>query len=969
MEKFIQYNSEPIKVKKKTIQKDTKVKSKKKKPIKKDTKVKSKKKKTIKKDTKVKSKKKKPTKNAKKVKSSNKNLKSVNDNINRYLSERGYVIRKKSLKDRELMELKNKLTVKPNIPRHFATFVKSFPVFLENKNKIYIPKQYGIDKFGIPEESRLSKGKLIKLKFNGDMREKQLPVINAFIKSCNLDTESKKKRKSKKSKTIKESKIISGGGIVAIPCGYGKCLGKNTPVLMYNGTIKKVQDIIVGDKLMGDDSRIRNVLSVCKGRDQLFKIHQQHGDSYVVNRPHILSLYKKEDSDFKYFENFKKIDMELEDFRKEQMDNYYGYSSTINFSKRPIYKDPYVFGTDIGKWFKNIIELSKKIEDGHDILLHSNMKRHIDILNKYKINDIIPYFVNSYLVRNNFLAGFIDIIGTARTYSCFIWITIEKNIPKIVKDSFQSVIDLILRIAKSVGLCTKIVSVTSVLHKILIYGKKLISLPYKKIQIGMSKKSTHKVSLYRNKNILSKLSIENLGEGEYYGFEIDCNRRFMLGDCTVTHNTVCALNIITRIRRKTLIIVHKEFLMDQWKERISQFLPEARVGIIQQKTVDIRNKDIVLAMLQSLSIKKFPKKQSYYKSFCMARQLTDPNRQCSRVRLEDSEYCKKHKTYSNQRIDEDLSFDSFGFCIVDECHHIAAEVFSKALRKVTCPYMLGLSATPNRTDGLSKVFKWYMGPIVYQIKQRHKEEVYVKCVEINSDSEPYSKVVLNYMRKPVLPTMITNICEYSKRTLLVALLIKKCFDVNRRVLVLSDRRGHLESIFSLLNEIGIDSVGFYMGGMKKEVLKESLKCQILLGTYTMVSEGFDHPELDTIVMASPKSNIEQSVGRILRKKHEVLKPLVVDITDTFSCFMNQANKRRRFYKKSLYPYSVFQIHDNSDDDDDKEWIRQIDKIVLEPSEKDRKESLLLQEQKILLEKNKKKEKKKGKKNVCLIDDD
>ena len=66
----------------------------------------------------------------------------------------------------------------------------------------------------------------------------------------------------------------------------------------------------------------------------------------------------------------------------------------------------------------------------------------------------------------------------------------------------------------------------------------------------------------------------------------------------------------------------------------------------------------------------------------------------------------------------DDMFDCFQFSIIDECHHIAAEVFSKSLPKIACLYNLGLSATPKRKDGLSKVFEWYLGDMVYQVKKR-----------------------------------------------------------------------------------------------------------------------------------------------------------------------------------------------------------------------------------------------------------
>ena len=114
--------------------------------------------------------------------------------------------------------------------------------------------------------------------------------------------------------------------------------------------------------------------------------------------------------------------------------------------------------------------------------------------------------------------------------------------------------------------------------------------------------------------------------------------------------TVLALYILTQLKVKTLVVVHKEFffLMNQWKERIEDFLPDARVGRIQGKVIKTENKDIVLGMLQSISM---------------------------------SEY------------DEDV-FKDFGFVIYDECHHLGAEVFSKALTKTSFKYLLGLSATP-----------------------------------------------------------------------------------------------------------------------------------------------------------------------------------------------------------------------------------------------------------------------------------
>ena len=136
--------------------------------------------------------------------------------------------------------------------------------------------------------------------------------------------------------------------------------------------------------------------------------------------------------------------------------------------------------------------------------------------------------------------------------------------------------------------------------------------------------------------------------------------------------TVCALNIISALKKKTLVIVHKEFLMNQWIERIQQYLPTAKIGKIQGQIIDIEGKDIVLAMLQSLSMKDYPTSL----------------------------------------------FDSFGLTIIDEVHHISSEVFSCALFKLVTKYMLGLSATMNRKDGTTYVFKMFLGE--HQESHQHR---------------------------------------------------------------------------------------------------------------------------------------------------------------------------------------------------------------------------------------------------------
>ena len=332
--------------------------------------------------------------------------------------------------------------------------------------------------------------------------------------------------------------------------------------------------------------------------------------------------------------------------------------------------------------------------------------------------------------------------------------------------------------------------------------------------------------------------------------------------------TVIALYLIAKLGLKALVIVHKEFLVNQWKERIKQFLPDAKIGRIQSNKIFIENYDIVIGMLQSVSMIDY---------------------------------------------DED-TFSSFGFVIYDECHHLGAETFSKALLKTNFKYTLGLSATPKRIDGLTKVFQWQLGEICYLIKKRDDNNVDVKIINYESDAESYNKIVLNYNKKPNAPRMINNICEHQPRTIMIVDNIIGLSKEGRKILVLSDRRGHLKNIKELLDDKDVCSSGYYLGGMKEEELNKTEEKDVILGTFSMASEGFDckYP-LDSIILTSPKSNIEQAVGRILRQdvKDRKFVPLVIDISDSFcSMFVSQGKKRIKFYESNKYNIKIFNKDNN-----------------------------------------------------------
>jgi superfamily II DNA or RNA helicase len=339
--------------------------------------------------------------------------------------------------------------------------------------------------------------------------------------------------------------------------------------------------------------------------------------------------------------------------------------------------------------------------------------------------------------------------------------------------------------------------------------------------------------------------------------------------------TVIGLYIAAALNLKTLVVVHKEFLAEQWKERIlgdpvkgiKGFLPTAKVGLLQGKIIDVYDKDIVIAMVQSLS----------------------------------------QKSYS------DTILQDFGLVIYDECHHLSAEIFSRALIKTATRYTLGLSATPTRKDGLTYVFKYFLGDTVYSEAQNEDSTILIKAIHYVNEDPVYSEELLNKMGDLNRPKMINNICSSEKRNSVIINQLQQLIADNRKVLVLSDRKEHLNYLKTKIAEqIPKATSGLYVGGMKQSDLKISEDKDIILGTYPMVSEGFDCPSLDTVILASPKSDVVQSVGRIMRKKPEDRdrQHIVIDIIDYFGNFAQQWQTRKKYYKKQKYQFDEYLFNDN-----------------------------------------------------------
>ena len=156
----------------------------------------------------------------------------------------------------------------------------------------------------------------------------------------------------------------------------------------------------------------------------------------------------------------------------------------------------------------------------------------------------------------------------------------------------------------------------------------------------------------------------------------------------------------------------------------------------------------------------------------------------------------------------------------------------------------------------------------------------------------------NKIGKINLPTMLTDLTLKLGRNQLIVGTLNNLLNQNRKILVLTDRREHCEQLLGML-PTGV--AGKCVGGMKKIDRDNTNEQRIILGTYQASGEGFDVAELDTLILATPRSDIEQAIGRILRQKN-VNDPVIYDIVDSFSVFKGQYYKRRKFYKNNNIPF-------------------------------------------------------------------
>ncbi len=307
--------------------------------------------------------------------------------------------------------------------------------------------------------------------------------------------------------------------------------------------------------------------------------------------------------------------------------------------------------------------------------------------------------------------------------------------------------------------------------------------------------------------------------------------------------TFIGSKIIEQRGVNTLVIVNKNMLLDQWIDRFCEYFAYGKkeIGFLGKGKNNLNGK-LDVATMQSLK--------------------------------------------NNLDI-----IKNYSFVIVDECHHIPALTFEKIIKQFCGKYILGLSATPNRKDGMDPLIYQQLGSIAYEVKSKKKITNRLKIVESDflSEADNFSD-------------LISEIINDDRRNRLIIEQIKEY--QGRKILLLTDRIEHIENLELLLKYENIDFTTIH-GSLKKDIQQENMKqvenSSLVLATSSYFGEGIDFPHLDTVIFATPISyhgRLIQYLGRIGRGGSDCLAIDILDINNRFA--LSSFKKRKEGYKELHY---------------------------------------------------------------------
>lgn len=752
---------------------------------------------------------------------------------------------------------------------------------------VILPINFALSKFGrdfvapfMPEKQDYPR---TTYKFNGSLYPEQMVVAKEAAD------------------TLKKT----GSCMLNIHCGGGKCMAPDTPVVMADGSLQQIDHINVHDQVMGDDGTPRNVTALAAGIGAMYEVTLADGESFTVTENHELCMIYLTGT----FERKKNTLVTMTpkqylNMHKVERKRVGAYRITLPFSYTPLDDEPYRLGYQAA----------------------CN-------------NALVPIGVsrNCKAVRSAFLVGVID----ARRYNwkrrkydpVYIQTTaVDKDVPDVnlrVRDGWFSQLyshdeigvsvsslqfaEELMAMAVTLGIRCEYKSITGrvvfkspypgiSLRKLLVtcarvpilYIPPSDSLP----TIGEARSLSEGDASYqleaprryidgkqhrRNRNRKRRRStafddghsdtqramfvrqfcsdqimqfpvhiksIKYVGQGPYAGIVVDGNHKYILPSMTVTHNTVLTTYLCSKMRQKTVVFVaaSPNLLIPQWLTSIKKFTDAKACKLtsnmkIEKYTKLIQDNDIVLMNIDAA--KKFP----------------------------------------------DEMFRQFGTAVVDEAHAAVTEKRIVALHKVSPRYLLLLTGTMDRTDGMYNLL-WLFVTHPSVVRELNKP---FNVFYVPTGIEPQYDV--DRKNRPVWTSVLENIAQNSERNKVVAKLAAELWQKHgRNIIILCKLRAQVHEIADMLiseKRVPDDEVEKLMGSQKWY----NGEAGILVSTYSKSGVGFDHPKLNCLIMATDvKEGIEQYVGRIFRRATPDEPPWVFDLVDKMNSLTRHWRERRHWYE-------------------------------------------------------------------------
>jgi len=683
-----------------------------------------------------------------------------------------------------------------------------------------------------------------------------------------------------------------GSGIVRSATGCHRA-GQN--ILMFDGSIKKVEDVIIGDKIMGPDSSSRTVLSLCRGKDRMVRIIPVKGEPFVVNKEHILSLKRtRRKSGDKLAGNI--VDVKVSEYIKwnnHQKHIHKLFRVPVDFCNKVDLKiDPYFMGLFLGddSAKHGPAEAASK-EYSHDGSFEGDVGKNktYEKVNKLRAalrdynligcgadNKFVPmdYKTSSRMDRLEILAGILDSKGTMLSGG-FNFISKSKSLSNDVA-----------YIARSVGLAAYIKICKKEFCSDCIHGD------YYRVSISgdcsiiPNRIRRKKARPRRQKKdvLVTGFKIEELDEELYYGFQVDSDNRYLLGDFTVTHNSGKSLMIAmitARFNVKTVIYVIGIELLYQMKETIERAYPSMKVGMVGDGHCDIQ--DITIATIWSAAA-----------AFGKKAKLLDSD-STSHSKKKTKKAALKKEEVRSMVMNAEMMF-------IDECQYAASETVQLLHRQSQCArHRFLFSGTPWRDGGDDLLIEAVGGPKIYDLNATTlirngwlvQPKIYFLDVPtIRGVGKTYQEVYKNF------------VVENEVRNDLIVKSVHRLIEKNRKVLVLVTKIAHGKHLESLLEKDlrvssldGSNKTADRIGTIQD--MKDG-KLDVLIAS-KIFDQGIDIPELDALVLAgSGKSSARalQRVGRVIRRGKEGSNKkdaIVVDFFDNCKYLRDHTHVRNRIY--------------------------------------------------------------------------